>query len=113
MQCFWEYFSHAAIVLLCLDHDVKKEDGVSHHFVIALEWHIRSGNDITKKRQSTFPIRHLTHWQLHTTANSDTHTSKLSERTSGKSINQDKSLRAENSCTGFWNIELRAEIVPD
>ncbi|KAJ7926088.1 hypothetical protein B0H13DRAFT_1599913, partial [Mycena leptocephala] len=25
-QCFWEYFGHAAIVPLCLDHDVEKED---------------------------------------------------------------------------------------
>jgi hypothetical protein len=29
---------------------------VSHHFVIALERHIRSGNGITKKRQGAFLI---------------------------------------------------------
>jgi hypothetical protein len=26
-QCFWEYFSHAAVVPLRLDHNVEKEDG--------------------------------------------------------------------------------------
>jgi hypothetical protein len=26
-QCFWEYFGCAAIVPLCLDHNVEKEDG--------------------------------------------------------------------------------------
>jgi hypothetical protein len=26
-QCFWEYFGRAAVVLLCLDHNVEKEDG--------------------------------------------------------------------------------------
>jgi hypothetical protein len=31
----------------------------------------------------------------------------------GGAAHQDKNLRAENSRTGFWNADMRAEIIPD
>jgi hypothetical protein len=76
--------------------------GVSHHFVIALEWHIQSGNGITKKRQGAFLIRCL-HIANFTQQNSDkhtsckpndisnTHTSHKSEHTNGNDADKWKS----------------------